>query len=148
MRYALRDLVGKSSLWRSLEKKMAVVRQNQLEYFLQGSIGKDSVHTLLHRLRGLCDGVSRQVTTFGDHEMVFTLGKSSSLFCLACQEMQFFFSLTRPWFFLLTVKNWNLFLHLQIEIFQGLCLKLLLQLSFSDVYLFLKGIQAVISPLE
>lgn len=91
VRYALRDLVGKSSLRRSLEKKMAVVRQNQLEYFLQGSIGKDSVHTLLHRLRGLCDGVSRQVTTFGDHEMVFTLGKSSSLFCLACQEMQFFF---------------------------------------------------------
>lgn len=78
MRYALRDLVGKSSLRRSLEKKMAVVRQNQLEYFLQGSIGKDSVHTLLHRLRGLCDGVSRQVTTFGDHEMVFTLGNSSS----------------------------------------------------------------------
>lgn len=57
---------------------MAVVRQNQLEYFLQGSIGKDSVHTLVHRLRGLCDGVSRQVTTFGDHEMVFTLGNSSS----------------------------------------------------------------------
>lgn len=78
MRYALRDLVGKSSLRRSLEKKMAVVRQNQLEYFLQGSIGKDSVHTLVHRLRGLCDGVSRQVTTFGDHEMVFTLGNSSS----------------------------------------------------------------------
>lgn len=78
MRYALRDLVGKSSLRRSLEKKMAVVRQNQLEYFLQGSIGKDSVNTLLHRLRGLCDGVSRQVTTFGDHEMVFTLGNSSS----------------------------------------------------------------------
>lgn len=78
MRYPLRDLVGKSSLRRSLEKKMAVVRQNQLEYFLQGSIGKDSVHTLLHRLRGLCDGVSRQVTTFGDHEMVFTLGNSSS----------------------------------------------------------------------
>lgn len=94
MRYALRDLVGKSSLRRSLEKKMAVVRQNQLEYFLQGSIGKDSVHTLLHRLRGLCDGVSRQITTFGDHEMVFTLGKSSSLFCLTSQEMQFFFSLT------------------------------------------------------
>lgn len=78
VRYALRDLVGKSSLRRSLEKKMAVVRQNQLEYFLQGSIGKDSVHTLVHRLRGLCDGVSRQVTTFGDHEMVFTLGNSSS----------------------------------------------------------------------
>lgn len=97
--YALRDLVGKSSWRRRISfqwKKMAVVgRQNQLEYFLQGSIGKDSVHTLLHRLRGLCDGMSRQVTTFGDHEMVFTLGKCSSLFCLACQEKQRFFLLLK-----------------------------------------------------
>lgn len=55
---------------------MAVLgRQNQLEYFLQGSVGKDSVNTLLHRLRGLCDGASRQVATFVDHEMVFILGK-------------------------------------------------------------------------
>jgi len=50
-------------------------RQNQLEYFLQGSVGKDSVNTLLHRLRGLCDGASSQVATFVDHEMVYTLGK-------------------------------------------------------------------------
>lgn len=55
---------------------MAVVgRQNQLEYFLQGSVGKDSVNTLLHRLRGLCDGASKQVVTFADREMVYTLGK-------------------------------------------------------------------------
>ena len=55
---------------------MAVVgRQNQLEYFLQGSVGKDSVNTLLHRLRGLCDGASKQVATFADREMVYTLGK-------------------------------------------------------------------------
>lgn len=32
--------------------------------------------------------------------------------------------------------------------FQGLCLKLLLQLPFPDVYLFFKGIQAVIYLLE
>lgn len=56
-------------------KKMAVVgRQNQLEYFLQGSVGKESVNTLLHRLRGLCDGASRQSATFVDHEMLYTLG--------------------------------------------------------------------------
>ena len=55
--------------------KMAVVgRQNQLEYFLQGSVGKESVNTLLHRLRGLCDGASRQSATFVDHEMLYTLG--------------------------------------------------------------------------
>lgn len=54
---------------------MAVAgRQNQLEYFLQGSVGKESVNTLLHRLRGLCDGASRQVATFVDHEMLYTLG--------------------------------------------------------------------------
>lgn len=54
---------------------MAVVgRQNQLEYFLQGSVGKESVNTLLHRLRGLCDGASRQSAEFKDHEMLYTLG--------------------------------------------------------------------------
>lgn len=59
-------------------KKMAVVgRQNQLEYFLQGSVGKESVNTLLHRLRGLCDGASRQSATFVDHEMLYTLGNES-----------------------------------------------------------------------
>ncbi|KAJ7393602.1 Mediator of RNA polymerase II transcription subunit 18 [Desmophyllum pertusum] len=60
-------------------KKMAVVgRQNQLEYFLQGSVGKESVNTLLHRLRGLCDGASRQFATFVDHEILFTLGSPGS----------------------------------------------------------------------
>ena len=59
-------------------KKMAVVgRQNQLEYFLQGSVGKESVNTLLHRLRGLCDGASRQSATFVDREMLYTLGNES-----------------------------------------------------------------------
>ena len=54
---------------------MAVVgRQNQLEYFLQGSVGKESVNALLHRLRGLCDGASRPFAKFVDHEMLYTLG--------------------------------------------------------------------------
>lgn len=58
---------------------MAVVgRQNQLEYFLQGSVGKESVTTLLHRLRGLCDGASRQFATFADHEILYTLGSPAS----------------------------------------------------------------------
>ena len=54
-------------------------KKNQLEYFLQGSVGKESVNTLLHRLRGLCDGASRQVATFLDHEIVYTLGKCTIL---------------------------------------------------------------------
>ena len=53
----------------------AVGRQNQLEYFLQGSVGKDSLSTLLHRLRGLCDGASQQLAVFSDHEMLYSLGK-------------------------------------------------------------------------
>ena len=63
---------------------MAVAgRQNQLEYFLQGSVGKESVDTLLHRLRGLCDGASRQSATFVDHEMLYTLGNERIIFTLA-----------------------------------------------------------------
>ena len=54
----------------------AIGRQNQLEYFLQGSVGKDSVKALLERLKGLCDGTSRQFATFQDHEIVYTLGNN------------------------------------------------------------------------
>ena len=54
----------------------AIGRQNQLEYFLQGSVGKDSVKALLERLKGLCDGASRQFATFQDHEIVYTLGNN------------------------------------------------------------------------
>lgn len=60
---------------------MAVTgRQNQLEYFLQGSVGKDSVKALLERLKGLCDGASRQFATFVDREMVYTLG--TIIYCI------------------------------------------------------------------
>lgn len=56
---------------------MAVAgRQNQLEYFLQGSVGKESVSPFLHRLRGLCDGASRQFATFADREMLYSLGNT------------------------------------------------------------------------
>jgi len=65
----------------------AIGRQNQLEYFLQGSVGKDSVKALLERLKGLCDGASRQFATFLDHEIVYTLGNNmlhfqSSVSCI------------------------------------------------------------------
>ena len=65
----------------------AIGRQNQLEYFLQGSVGKDSVKALLERLKGLCDGASRQFATFVDHEMVYTIGNNmlhfqSSVSCI------------------------------------------------------------------
>ena len=62
----------------------AIGRQNQLEYFLQGSVGKDSVKALLERLKGLCDGASRQFATFQDHEIVYTLGNNILHFQL-CQ---------------------------------------------------------------
>lgn len=76
-----RTLVVEQSEYPTIGKKMAVVgRQNQLEYFLQGSVGKESVNTLLHRLRGLCDGASRQSATFVDHEMLYTLGNE----CIIC----------------------------------------------------------------
>ena len=76
-----RTLVVEQSEYPTIGKKMAVAgRQNQLEYFLQGSVGKESVNTLLHRLRGLCDGASRQSATFVDHEMLYTLGNE----CIIC----------------------------------------------------------------
>lgn len=64
----------------------AIGRQNQLEYFLQGSVGKDSVKALLERLKGLCDGASRQFATFQDHEIVYTLGNNNYIaFSGLCQ---------------------------------------------------------------
>ena len=57
--------------------KMAVLgRLNQLEYFLQGSIEKKSVQTLLHRLKGLCDKASERLKRFSDREMVYSLGRA------------------------------------------------------------------------
>lgn len=70
----------------------AIGRQNQLEYFLQGSVGKDSVKALLERLKGLCDGASRQFATFQDHEIVYTLGNNILHFqgSVSCQQLHIF----------------------------------------------------------
>ncbi|XP_044291057.1 mediator of RNA polymerase II transcription subunit 18 isoform X2 [Varanus komodoensis] len=54
---------------------------NMMEYLLQGSILDQSLESLLHRLRGLCDNIEPE--TFLDHEMVFLLkGQQASPFVL------------------------------------------------------------------
>ncbi|XP_059805186.1 mediator of RNA polymerase II transcription subunit 18 [Hemitrygon akajei] len=44
---------------------------NMMEYILQGSVLDQSLESLLHRLRGLCDNMEPE--TFVDHELVFLL---------------------------------------------------------------------------
>ncbi|EDO41427.1 predicted protein, partial [Nematostella vectensis] len=60
--------------------KMAAMvgRLHQMEYLLQGSVAKENVETLLHRLRGLCDNTAHDATKFADHEMVYTLRNSTN----------------------------------------------------------------------
>ncbi|XP_061453518.1 mediator of RNA polymerase II transcription subunit 18 [Rhineura floridana] len=54
---------------------------NMMEYLLQGSVLDQSLESLLHRLRGLCDNMEPE--TFLDHEMVFLLkGQQASPFVL------------------------------------------------------------------
>ncbi|XP_043931615.1 mediator of RNA polymerase II transcription subunit 18 [Protopterus annectens] len=58
---------------------------NMMEYLLQGSILDSSLDSLLHRLRGLCDGMEPE--TFVDHEMVFLLkGHQGSPFMLRARH--------------------------------------------------------------
>ncbi|KXJ12677.1 Mediator of RNA polymerase II transcription subunit 18 [Exaiptasia diaphana] len=52
---------------------MAAGRLPQMEYFLQGSVSKDSVENLLGRLEGLCDNTSHERDKFSDHEIVYSL---------------------------------------------------------------------------
>ncbi|KAM3830230.1 mediator of RNA polymerase II transcription subunit 18 isoform 1-T1 [Vipera latastei] len=54
---------------------------NMMEHLLQGSVLDQSLESLLHRLRGLCDNMEPE--TFLDHEMVFLLkGQQASPFVL------------------------------------------------------------------
>ncbi|ETE69316.1 Mediator of RNA polymerase II transcription subunit 18, partial [Ophiophagus hannah] len=54
---------------------------NMMEHLLQGSVLDQSLESLLHRLRGLCDNMEPE--TFVDHEMVFLLkGQQASPFVL------------------------------------------------------------------
>ncbi|XP_028675297.1 mediator of RNA polymerase II transcription subunit 18 [Erpetoichthys calabaricus] len=63
---------------------------NMMEYLLQGSVLDQSLESLLHRLRGLCDNM--EPDTFVDHEMVFLLkGQQGSPFILRARH-----SLDRP----------------------------------------------------
>ncbi|KYM76097.1 Mediator of RNA polymerase II transcription subunit 18 [Trachymyrmex septentrionalis] len=47
------------------------------EYLLQGSVLDTSVEVLLHRLRGLCDNVDHGPEGFYDHEMCFSIRRST-----------------------------------------------------------------------
>ncbi|NXY23120.1 MED18 polymerase, partial [Atrichornis clamosus] len=58
---------------------------NMMEYLLQGSVLDQSLESLLHRLRGLCDNMEPE--TFLDHEMVFLLkGQQASPFVLRARR--------------------------------------------------------------
>ncbi|XP_069479038.1 mediator of RNA polymerase II transcription subunit 18 isoform X1 [Ambystoma mexicanum] len=58
---------------------------NMMEYLLQGSVLDQSLESLLHRLRGLCDNMEPE--TFQDHEMVFLLkGQQGSPFILRARR--------------------------------------------------------------
>ena len=54
---------------------MATGRLPQMEYFLQGSVSKESVENLLGRLEGLCDNTSHERDKYSDHETVYTMRK-------------------------------------------------------------------------
>ena len=51
------------------------VRQNQIQYYLQGSSPSANKDALLHRLRGLCDNAAEADNLFEDHEMVYIISK-------------------------------------------------------------------------
>lgn len=54
-------------------------RQNQIQYYLQGSVPSASLSSLHHRLQGLCDNAAgNNNNNFEDHEMVYNLKGSSS----------------------------------------------------------------------
>nr|XP_033813208.1 mediator of RNA polymerase II transcription subunit 18 [Geotrypetes seraphini]XP_033813209.1 mediator of RNA polymerase II transcription subunit 18 [Geotrypetes seraphini]XP_033813210.1 mediator of RNA polymerase II transcription subunit 18 [Geotrypetes seraphini] len=58
---------------------------NMMEYLLQGSVLDQSLESLLHRLRGLCDNMEPEA--FVDHEMTFLLkGQQASPFVLKARR--------------------------------------------------------------
>lgn len=52
-------------------------RQNQIQYYLQGSVLSSNVSPLTHRLKGLCDNTENG-SEFEDHELVYNLRSGSS----------------------------------------------------------------------
>ncbi|KAL7887281.1 hypothetical protein AOLI_G00050020 [Acnodon oligacanthus] len=58
---------------------------NMMEYLLQGSVLDQSLDSLLHRLRGLCDNMEPE--SFADHELVYLLkGQQGNPFILRARR--------------------------------------------------------------
>ncbi|KAG1926720.1 mediator of RNA polymerase II transcription subunit 18 [Pimephales promelas] len=58
---------------------------NMMEYLLQGSVLEQSLESLLHRLRGLCDNMEPE--SFADHELVYLLkGQQGNPFLLRARR--------------------------------------------------------------
>ncbi|KAK3571304.1 hypothetical protein QTP86_005937 [Hemibagrus guttatus] len=58
---------------------------NMMEYLLQGSVLDQSLDSLLHRLRGLCDNIEPE--SFADHELVYLLkGQQGNPFILRARR--------------------------------------------------------------
>lgn len=58
---------------------------NMMEYLLQGSVLDQSLESLLHRLRGLCDNIEPE--SFSDHELVYLLkGQQGNPFILRARR--------------------------------------------------------------
>ncbi|XP_077056316.1 mediator of RNA polymerase II transcription subunit 18 isoform X1 [Siphateles boraxobius] len=58
---------------------------NMMEYLLQGSVLDQSLESLLHRLRGLCDNMEPE--SFADHELVYLLkGQQGNPFLLRARR--------------------------------------------------------------
>ncbi|XP_059364652.1 mediator of RNA polymerase II transcription subunit 18 [Carassius carassius] len=67
---------------------------NMMEYLLQGSVLDQSLESLLHRLRGLCDNMEPE--SFADHELVYLLkGQQGNPFMLRARRS--LLHPTAPW---------------------------------------------------
>ncbi|KAI7806497.1 mediator of RNA polymerase II transcription subunit 18 [Triplophysa rosa] len=67
---------------------------NMMEYLLQGSVLDQSLESLLHRLRGLCDDMEPE--SFADHELVYLLrGQQGNPFILRARRS--LLKPTSPW---------------------------------------------------
>ncbi|XP_042596274.1 mediator of RNA polymerase II transcription subunit 18 [Cyprinus carpio] len=67
---------------------------NMMEYLLQGSVLDQSMESLLHRLRGLCDNMEPK--SFADHELVYLLkGQQGNPFMLRARRS--LLHPTAPW---------------------------------------------------
>ena len=49
----------------------SVPRQNQIQYYLQGTVKSASLSSLIQRLKGLCERAAEKDCVFEDHEMIY-----------------------------------------------------------------------------